>query len=43
VPTVFQLPVAIALIPTLNTWGLLALAVLLGLFAVRRMRRPARR
>ncbi len=42
VPTVFQLPVAIALIPTLNTWGLLALAVLLGLFAVRRMRRSAR-
>jgi uncharacterized repeat protein (TIGR01451 family) len=42
VPTVFQLPVAIALIPTLNTWGLLALAVLLGLFAVRRMRRSER-
>lgn len=42
VPTVFQLPVAIALIPTLNTWGLLALAALLGLFAVRRMRNTAK-
>ncbi|HEV7503715.1 MAG TPA: IPTL-CTERM sorting domain-containing protein [Thermoanaerobaculia bacterium] len=42
VPTVFQLPVFVTLIPTLNTWGLLALAVLLGLFAVRRMRRSAR-
>ncbi|MFY9821424.1 MAG: IPTL-CTERM sorting domain-containing protein [Thermoanaerobaculia bacterium] len=42
VPTVFQLPVAIALIPTLDTWGLLALAALLGLFAVLRMRRMRR-
>jgi large repetitive protein len=42
VPTIFQLPVAIALIPTLDTWGLLALAALLALFALGRMRRQAR-
>jgi hypothetical protein len=42
VPTVFQLPVSVLLIPTLDTWGLLALAVLLGLFAVLRMRRMRR-
>ncbi len=33
-PTVFELPVAIAQIPTLGAWGLLALAVLLGIAGV---------
>jgi IPTL-CTERM motif len=41
-PTVFILPVSVVQIPTLGTWGLLALAALLGLFAVRRLTRPAR-
>ncbi len=39
VPTVFSLPINAIEIPTLGTWGLLALMVLLGAFAVRRMRR----
>jgi len=34
---VFTLPVYVVQIPTLGTWGLLALAALLGLFAVRRL------
>ncbi len=36
-PTVFTLPVYVVQIPTLGTWGLLALALLLGLFAVRKL------
>ncbi len=38
-PTEFILPVSVVLIPTLDVWGLLALAVLLGGFALRRLRR----
>jgi len=38
-PTTFLLPFSIAEVPTLGTWGLLALALVLGLFAVRRLRR----
>jgi uncharacterized repeat protein (TIGR01451 family) len=41
-PTVIVLPVAIALIPTLDPWGLAALALLLGLLGWKAMRRPAR-
>jgi hypothetical protein len=41
-PTVFVLPVSVVQIPTLGTWGLLALAALLNLFAMRRLTRPAR-
>jgi hypothetical protein len=42
VPTVIRLPLTIADIPTLGEWGLLLLVGLLGLFAVRRLRQPAR-
>jgi uncharacterized repeat protein (TIGR01451 family) len=38
-PTVFILPLSIIEVPTLGTWGLLALALLLGGVAVWRMRR----
>jgi hypothetical protein len=38
-PTVFELPVAIAQIPTLSGVGLAALAALLGLLALARLRR----
>ena len=37
-PTVFSLPIDPLEIPTLGTWGLLLLMVLLGAFAIRRMR-----
>ena len=37
-PTEFDLPLSVVEIPTLGTWGLLALAALLGLFALRRLR-----
>jgi uncharacterized repeat protein (TIGR01451 family) len=40
-PTPFTLPVNVVLIPTLNEWGLLALALLLGVLALRRLR-PAK-
>jgi large repetitive protein len=39
VPTVFVLPVNVVQIPTLGAWGLLALAALLGLLALRRLAR----
>jgi large repetitive protein len=39
VPTVFSLPLSIIEMPTLGTWGLIALALLLGGVAVLRMRR----
>ena len=38
-PTVFILPVAAPFIPTLDTWGLLALAALLAGFALRSLGR----
>ncbi|HEV7672537.1 MAG TPA: SdrD B-like domain-containing protein [Thermoanaerobaculia bacterium] len=42
-PTVFELQVSVIEIPTLGDWGLLALAVLLGLSALKILpRRPAR-
>ncbi|HSK74979.1 MAG TPA: IPTL-CTERM sorting domain-containing protein, partial [Thermoanaerobaculia bacterium] len=41
-PTVVILPISPHEIPTLGEWGLLAMAALLGLFALRRLRRPAR-
>ena len=40
-PTVFILPLSVIEVPTLGTWGLLALAALLGMAAVWRMRRRA--
>lgn len=42
VPTPIVLPINAVEIPTLGSWGLLALVALLGLFALRRLR-PARR
>jgi uncharacterized repeat protein (TIGR01451 family) len=41
VPTIIELPVSVIQIPTLGGWGLLMLAGLLGLFAVRRLGRKA--
>jgi hypothetical protein len=41
VPTVIELPVSVIQIPTLGGWGMLLLAGLLGLFAVRRLGRRA--
>lgn len=41
-PTEFELSLAIHEIPTLGTWGLLALTSLLGLYATRTLRRRAR-
>ncbi|HEY0781574.1 MAG TPA: GEVED domain-containing protein, partial [Thermoanaerobaculia bacterium] len=41
-PTTFLLPFAIAQVPTLGTWGLLALALVLWLLAMRRLRRVVR-
>lgn len=38
-PTVFELPVYIGQIPTLNEWGLIALALLLAALGVRKMRK----
>ena len=43
VPTIIELPVSVIQIPTLGGWGLLLLAGLLGLFAVRRLGREIAR
>jgi len=40
-PTVFELPVSVILIPTLNEWGLLAMMLALAGIALRRLRRRA--
>src|SRR5882724_3421977 len=42
-PTIIILPVSVVLIPTLGTWGLLALAALLGFAAVYRLGQLRRR
>lgn len=41
-PTIVTLPINLLEIPTLGEWGLLAMAALLGLFALRRLKRTAR-